>query len=106
MDCNFHGICTCKPDFTGEKCDQCKEGFENFPKCDQCAELYYDYPDCKPCPCSKNGTESCYTDRSFERNVICVCKENFTGEKCDQCEEGFYGPECKGKLLMYFKSGI
>ena len=25
------GVCICKPNFTGAKCDQCAPGFYNFP---------------------------------------------------------------------------
>ena len=36
LDCNYHGICTCLPHITGDKCDQCKENMINFPLC-ECA---------------------------------------------------------------------
>jgi laminin alpha 3/5 len=28
------GICICKPNFAGEKCNQCAPGFFNFPTCE------------------------------------------------------------------------
>ena len=32
------GLCQCRPEFLAPYCDQCSEG-------------YYDYPNCKPCDC-------------------------------------------------------
>ena len=32
--CTDDGKCSCKPNFTGDKCDMCAEGFFNFQKCE------------------------------------------------------------------------
>ena len=39
--CDDGGICTCKPNYTGEKCDHCAKGFYNFPKCQSNVHLFY-----------------------------------------------------------------
>ena len=31
--CDSHGMCTCKPNFTGSKCTECLSGFFGFPEC-------------------------------------------------------------------------
>ena len=31
--CNDNGVCTCKPNVEGAKCDTCSAGFYNFPDC-------------------------------------------------------------------------
>jgi len=34
VSCDNEGKCKCKPNFTGTRCDQCKEGLYNFPICE------------------------------------------------------------------------
>ena len=31
--CNEDGVCTCKPNVDGDKCDKCKPNFFQFPSC-------------------------------------------------------------------------
>ena len=31
--CAENGKCTCKPNVTGDKCDQCADGYNGFPTC-------------------------------------------------------------------------
>ena len=44
--CNEKGKCTCKPFFTGEKCQKCLDNYAGK-NCDRCADTFYGYPDCK-----------------------------------------------------------
>uniref|UniRef100_A0A9J8BJ37 Laminin subunit alpha-5 n=1 Tax=Cyprinus carpio carpio TaxID=630221 RepID=A0A9J8BJ37_CYPCA len=75
------GRCYCKPNYTGENCDTCAEGYEGFPEC------YH-------CECSAAGTEgnSCRPD---PRTNTCVCKPEFTGEHCDTCAPGHFSLNCQ-----------
>ena len=94
LDCN-KGICTCKEHFTGDKCDECAKEYRDHPKCDVCASSYFGLPDCQSCSCYEAGSKSL---SCHQITGECDCKDSFTGEKCDQCEEGTYGyPLCKGK---------
>ncbi|XDV45703.1 hypothetical protein PO909_013751, partial [Leuciscus waleckii] len=90
------GRCYCKPNYTGENCDACAEGYERFPDCYQ----VYISGEARPageiinCECSAAGTEgnSCRTD---PRTNTCVCKPQFTGEHCDTCAHGHFGLNCQ-----------
>ena len=31
--CDDDGKCTCNDNYGGDKCDECKEGFDGFPNC-------------------------------------------------------------------------
>ncbi|XP_016364529.1 laminin subunit alpha-5-like [Sinocyclocheilus rhinocerous] len=90
------GRCYCKPNYTGENCDTCAEGYEGFPECYQ----GYITGEARPageiinCECSAAGTEgnSCRPD---PRTNTCVCKPEFTGEHCDTCAPGHFGLNCQ-----------
>uniref|UniRef100_A0A8C1MWR1 Laminin subunit alpha-5 n=1 Tax=Cyprinus carpio TaxID=7962 RepID=A0A8C1MWR1_CYPCA len=85
------GRCYCKPNYTGENCDTCAEGYKVFPECYRkslpAGELIN-------CECSAAGTEgnSCRRD---PRTNTCVCKPEFTGEHCDTCAPGHFGLNCQ-----------
>ena len=99
LDCNVHGKCTCNQHVTGDKCEQCLNGYKTHPKCDECDTNFFGYPDCKPCTCNEKGSQN------ITCNVItgaCECKENVTGENCDRCAHGFFGfPNCTGTSNQY-----
>ncbi|KAK6623243.1 hypothetical protein RUM43_009095 [Polyplax serrata] len=67
------GVCECKENYVGLKCDECAPGRRNF-------------PDCEPCPCDPRGSlnnEACV--------IPCTCKENVEGKYCEKCKYGFFG---------------
>ncbi|XP_047662931.1 laminin subunit alpha-5 isoform X3 [Tachysurus fulvidraco] len=95
------GRCYCKPNYTGENCDTCAEGYENFPAC---YVITPTFPtnfngEARPageiinCECNAAGTEgnSCKADPNTR---TCVCKPGFTGQHCDICAPGYYGLNC------------
>ena len=69
-----YGQCICSPNYAGILCDQCANG-------------YFDYPACYACSstCSNNGT--CV-------NGTCLCTERFTGKFCTECQPHYYGSQC------------
>ncbi|XP_037101771.1 laminin subunit alpha-5 isoform X1 [Syngnathus acus] len=95
------GRCFCKENYAGDNCEQCADGFVNFPDC-------YPFPtypsnnngEAKPageiinCECSAAGTidNSCRPD---PQSRICLCKPGFTGDHCDMCAPGFHGLNCQ-----------
>ncbi|KAM9296559.1 laminin subunit alpha-5 [Gastrophryne carolinensis] len=96
------GRCYCKPNYTGENCASCAEGYMDFPEC-------YPVPDPPDedtgaqkqpageyitCDCNVAGTEgnACRKDPNVG---ACVCKPSFRGEACDVCAPGYYGSSCE-----------
>ncbi|XP_013000023.2 laminin subunit alpha-5 isoform X2 [Cavia porcellus] len=95
------GRCYCRPNFTGERCDACAEGFVVFPQCSPLPSAHNDSREqvlpagqIVHCDCSAGGTQgnSCRKDPRVGR---CVCKPNFQGAHCELCAPGFYGPSCQ-----------
>ena len=88
------------------KCDQCNNGFYNFPICEGNQQinillqhLYKKlsnifYLTFKACNCNADGS----TDITCDGNGICNCKPNFKNDKCDACGPGFFNfSTCEGK---------
>ncbi|XP_055964055.1 laminin subunit alpha-5 [Sorex fumeus] len=95
------GHCYCRPNFTGERCDACADGFLGFPQCYPVASSPNDTGEQQSpagqivnCDCSAAGTEgnACRKDPRLGR---CVCKPHFQGAHCELCAPGFYGPSCQ-----------
>ena len=72
-NCEFD-ICTCNGEFTGEKCEQCAEGYFEYPSCVSC----YDF--CK-------NSESCI-------NGTCICTAPYVGSRCTECPVEYNGKGC------------
>ncbi|XP_060035208.1 laminin subunit alpha-5 [Erinaceus europaeus] len=94
------GRCYCRPNFTGEHCDACANGFMGFPHSvssfspNDTGEHVLSDGQVVNCDCSAAGTQgnACRKDPRVER---CVCKPNFQGTHCELCAPGFYGPGCQ-----------
>ncbi|XP_077208858.1 laminin subunit alpha-1 isoform X1 [Paroedura picta] len=76
------GLCQCKPNVVGQKCDKCLVG-------------YYGLRTglgCLPCNCSQSGsvTEDCSDEGQ------CRCVPGVAGEKCSHCAYGFYAHQDGG----------
>uniref|UniRef100_A0A8C9UHG8 Laminin subunit alpha-5 n=1 Tax=Serinus canaria TaxID=9135 RepID=A0A8C9UHG8_SERCA len=96
------GRCYCKPNYTGEHCQACAEGYLNFPHCypipafshNSTGEQVLPAGQIINCDCYAGGTEG-NACRKDPRVGVCVCKPNFQGTHCDQCAPGHYGPSCQ-----------
>ncbi|XP_060889323.1 laminin subunit alpha-5-like, partial [Labrus mixtus] len=98
------GRCFCKPNYAGENCDVCANGFINFPECYPIPTYPTDNDNNNGeaktageiinCECSAAGTvdNSCRPDPTTR---TCVCKQGFTGDHCDTCAPGFHGLNCQ-----------
>ncbi|XP_058121122.1 laminin subunit alpha [Anopheles ziemanni] len=75
LQCDMEsGLCECKSNVVGRKCDRCQYGFYNFPYCD-------------PCHCDIRGTTFEICDQADES---CFCKTNVQGRECNTCVDGTY----------------
>ncbi|CAF0763256.1 unnamed protein product [Adineta steineri] len=74
------GQCICKEYVEGQRCDKCKAGFYN---------LDYNNPQgCQACDCHPYGI----IDKQCDTTTgMCQCKPNIIGQRCDQCQENYYG---------------
>lgn len=70
----FNGSCECRPHIEGRACDECSNGYFDFPRCDQCT-------------CNVAGT---LLDICDKVDGSCFCKKNVVGRDCDQCMESTY----------------
>ncbi|KAL5291286.1 epi-1 family protein [Megaselia abdita] len=75
MQCDLNnGNCDCRQNIEGRACDQCSNG-------------YYDFPNCQRCLCNHAGSTYEVCDKS---DGGCFCKKNVIGPECDTCKEGTY----------------
>uniref|UniRef100_A0A8C4W263 Laminin subunit alpha-5 n=1 Tax=Gopherus evgoodei TaxID=1825980 RepID=A0A8C4W263_9SAUR len=96
------GRCYCKPNYTGELCNACAEGYTDFPHCypvpafshNDTGEQVLPAGQIINCDCNAAGTEGNACRKDSQRGM-CVCKPNFQGAQCDQCAPGHYGPGCQ-----------
>ncbi|XP_068120602.1 laminin subunit alpha-5 [Hyperolius riggenbachi] len=97
------GRCYCKPNYTGETCSFCAEGYMDFPDCypvphtpdeDDTGAQKQPASEFITCDCNVAGTEgnACRKDSIIG---ACVCKRNFRGEACDICAPGYHGTNCQ-----------
>ncbi|XP_055084301.1 laminin subunit alpha-3-like isoform X1 [Periophthalmus magnuspinnatus] len=105
------GRCLCKPQFTGDNCDRCADGYYYYPQCIKypvyqtttkssagtivvptCPPGYYDPPRCQQCLCDYRGTVRELCD-AFGR---CLCRRGVEGEACERCQPGYHSfPNCQ-----------
>ncbi|XP_076448474.1 uncharacterized protein LOC143285136 [Babylonia areolata] len=113
------GRCTCKPGWSGYRCEECEDGYYG----DQCAETCGLCAGNRPCDrktgrchrcqgsqqmpfcktmckagqygsscdgrCSKGCQDTCDTT-----DGRCTCKPGWSGYRCEECEDGYYGDQC------------
>nr|XP_038952851.1 laminin subunit alpha-3 isoform X2 [Rattus norvegicus] len=94
------GRCHCKPNFSGDFCETCADGYYNFPFCLR-IPVFPDYTlnpedpmagNIKGCDCNLEGVlpEIC-DDRGR-----CLCRPGVEGPRCDSCRSGSYSfPICQ-----------
>ena len=75
--------CVCKPHVNGSDCTTCIDGYHGDPA---------NGIDCIKCPCPTE--ENSHSDTCHEEagGVVCDnCKVGHIGNRCEICDDGFYG---------------
>ena len=78
---NGYGECICQTGYTGDSCEECLEGY-HLVNTDECIESI----SCTLLNCGDYG-------ECIEQELghgICKCSKGYKGEKCNECDEGFY----------------
>ncbi|GAB1863172.1 Laminin subunit beta-1 [Camponotus japonicus] len=79
---NYGGMCPCKSNVVGRRCDRCAPGTYGFGP-----------EGCIPCDCDGVGALDNFCDVETGR---CKCRPNTYGRTCGQCEPGFWNfPHCQ-----------
>ena len=93
-----NGVCSCKPNFKGFKCDDCEYPHTGL-DCDQCVAGFYKTGmyECQACGCAKSKS-----DGTCDQSGQCNCLPNFAGRKCNQCKQGHVGKKCNQCTSKYF----
>lgn len=99
-DCNGHteicdsktGVCiNCRDFTTGSRCERCERGYYGSPLLVNEVSI-----PCRACPCpgitgsGMSHAETCDLDPRSQ-NVICRCKIGYAGERCDKCDNNYFG---------------
>ena len=90
--CNGHSLvcdphCECLHNTTGRECGHCKERFYGNP-------LRRTPDDCKPCNCPPGSR--CISTLNGDDYKCQPCPTGYTGDKCDQCDYGYFGQPLLG----------
>ncbi|XP_057323287.1 laminin subunit beta-1 isoform X1 [Microplitis mediator] len=79
---NYGGVCPCKTNVVGRRCDRCAPGTYGFGP-----------NGCTPCDCDAVGALDNFCDVDTGR---CKCRPNTYGKTCGQCDPGFWNfPHCQ-----------
>uniref|UniRef100_A0A665UIL9 Laminin subunit alpha 3 n=1 Tax=Echeneis naucrates TaxID=173247 RepID=A0A665UIL9_ECHNA len=89
------GRCICKPQFSGENCDRCADGYYYYPQCIRKFSFWVNVnfsESPSKCVCDYKGTVHGVCD-SLGR---CLCRQGVEGERCDHCRPGYHHfPNCQ-----------
>uniref|UniRef100_A0A3Q3XLE7 Laminin subunit alpha 3 n=1 Tax=Mola mola TaxID=94237 RepID=A0A3Q3XLE7_MOLML len=90
------GRCICKPQFTGENCGRCADGYYYYPQCIRKFCLFPSHTASVSgrCVCDYRGTVHTVCNAAGR----CLCRQGVKGERCDRCQPGYHSfPNCRGE---------
>uniref|UniRef100_A0A8C3XFQ3 Laminin subunit alpha 3 n=1 Tax=Cyanoderma ruficeps TaxID=181631 RepID=A0A8C3XFQ3_9PASS len=70
----------CQYNTAGEKCEHCKDGYFGDATQGSCREC--------PCPYTNRFASGCVANGE---DIQCLCKEGYTGSRCERCATGYFG---------------
>ncbi|XP_042354687.1 laminin subunit beta-3-like [Plectropomus leopardus] len=80
------GLCQCKVNVEGPRCDRCKNGHYGLSASNPLG--------CSKCSCSLDGSLSDVCDPITGQ---CPCRSHFHGLTCDVCSKGYWKPALSGR---------
>lgn len=94
------GRCYCKPNYTGENCHMCAEGYHSFPDCnpviypgEENGGSTHTAGEIVKCQCQGPGVLDGTCD---VKTGMCMCHAGFEGSACTQCAPGYFNyPLCQ-----------
>ncbi len=90
---NGTGVCDCNDAISGDDCSGCPGHKTNPPNCDKCVENYFGINCENECPKTENGY--CDGHGTCNASGLCECDTGWSGTKCNDCANGYYGASCK-----------
>lgn len=79
--CDASGVCVCKENVEGDRCDRCKDTHYNLDANNPLG--------CSKCSCSSGGSVS---GQCNQLTGQCVCRAHTEGLACDRCAAGYWNP--------------
>eukprot|EP01060_Flectonema_neradi_P040424 TRINITY_DN91_c0_g1_i6.p1 TRINITY_DN91_c0_g1~~TRINITY_DN91_c0_g1_i6.p1 ORF type:complete len:1991 (+),score=377.02 TRINITY_DN91_c0_g1_i6:229-5973(+) len=89
--------CTCVNKWESDDCSVCPDPYEGI-HCDQCQEGYINYPYCTPCSVTDHCNDHAFnvTDDGLRQTCVCNCMDQWSGDSCNKCDENLYDDSCAG----------
>eukprot|EP01065_Artemidia_motanka_P025541 TRINITY_DN3052_c0_g2_i3.p2 TRINITY_DN3052_c0_g2~~TRINITY_DN3052_c0_g2_i3.p2 ORF type:complete len:609 (+),score=209.65 TRINITY_DN3052_c0_g2_i3:58-1884(+) len=85
--------CSCTNKFEGKRCDTCPDNFSGE-LCNECAfQKYPGYPNCS-LTCTVQNQNCGRGAYDVDSKCRCMCGVDWTGVKCDQCDDHRAGENC------------
>uniref|UniRef100_A0A8C5TBM3 Laminin subunit alpha 3 n=1 Tax=Malurus cyaneus samueli TaxID=2593467 RepID=A0A8C5TBM3_9PASS len=81
------GRCFCKPNFQGDYCERCADGFYGYPFCIITEQMFSLQMCSSACQCHGAGVLGGDCDGSTGQ---CRCRTGFGGFSCDTCAPGYF----------------
>ncbi|XP_019900931.2 laminin subunit alpha-3 isoform X2 [Esox lucius] len=88
------GRCLCRPEFTGNNCERCADGYYGYPQCIRIYQPTTKSPagDIMECVCDRSGSMPEVCDALGN----CICRYGVEGKRCDRCQPGYHSfPYCQ-----------
>ncbi|XP_059358543.1 laminin subunit alpha-3 [Carassius carassius] len=73
----------CSDNTAGDHCERCRDGYYSDAAQRRCSTC--------PCPFSNHANNFALGCTQTDGRLLCLCKDGYTGERCERCAPGYYG---------------